>query len=56
MNKNTNTELGNDSQPQLYDLVVDLGEKQNVAGEHPDLVQEMAAQLKNIRAHGRSRP
>ena len=56
MNKNTNTELGNDSQPQLYDMVVDLGEKQNVAGEHPDLVQEMAAQLKNIRDHGRSRP
>jgi hypothetical protein len=49
MNKNTNTELGNDPQPQLYDLAVDVGEKQNVAAEHPDLVQEMAAQLKRIR-------
>jgi len=49
MNKNTNTELGNDPQPQLYDLAVDLGEKRNVAVEHPDLVRDMAAQLKRIR-------
>ena len=49
MNKYTNTELGNDPQPQLYDLAVDLGEKRNVANEHPDLVREMAAQLKKIR-------
>jgi arylsulfatase A-like enzyme len=49
MNKNTNTELGNDPQPQLYDLAVDLGEKRNVAAEHPDLVRDMAAQLKRIR-------
>ena len=56
MNKYTNTELGNDSQPQLYDLAVDLGEKQNVAGEHPDLVQEMDARLKKVRDQGRSRP
>jgi arylsulfatase A-like enzyme len=56
MNKNTNTELGNDPRPQLYDLAVDLGEKRNVAGERPDLVREMAAQLKKIRDQGRSRP
>jgi arylsulfatase A-like enzyme len=55
MNTYTNTELGNDPQPQLYDLTVDLGEKQNVAGEHPDLVREMAAQLKQIRDQSRSR-
>ena len=56
MNKNTNTELGNDPKPQLYDLSVDLGEKRNVAGEHPQLVEEMAAQLQKIRDQGRSRP
>jgi len=56
MNKNTNTELGNDPQPQLYDRAVDLGEKRNVAAEHPDLVRDMAAQLKQIRDQGRSRP
>ncbi len=56
MNKYTNTELGNDPQPQLYDLAVDLGEKQNVTNEHPDLVREIAAQLKKIRSQGRSRP
>ena len=49
MNKYTNTELGNDPQPQLYDLSVDLGERRNVAAEHPDLVRDMAAQLKRIR-------
>ncbi|MBP1600418.1 MAG: atsA 3 [Acidobacteria bacterium] len=49
MNKYTNTELGNDPQPQLYDLAVDLGEKRNVAAEHPDLVRDMAVQLKRIR-------
>ena len=49
MNRYTNTELGNDPQPQLYDLSVDLGERRNVAAEHPDLVRDMAAQLKRIR-------
>jgi arylsulfatase A-like enzyme len=56
MNNNTNTELGNDPKPQLYDLSVDLGEKRNVAKEHPQLVDEMATQLKKIREQGRSRP
>jgi len=56
INKNTNTELGNDPQPQLYDLAEDIGEKQNVAGQHPDKVEELAALLKKIRDQGRSRP
>jgi arylsulfatase A-like enzyme len=56
MNVSTNTELGNDPQPQLYDLKDDLGEKDNVATEHPRRVQEMAALLRKIRQQGRSRP
>ena len=56
MNANTNTELGNDPQPQLYDLKNDLGERQNVAAQHPETVKEMAAQVAKVRNAGRSRP
>jgi len=56
VNPETNTELGNDPQPQLHDLSVDLGERRNVAGEHPDVVRELAARLDRIRQDGRSRP
>jgi arylsulfatase A-like enzyme len=55
-NKNTNTELGNDPQPQLYNLRDDLGEKNNLAAQNPEKVQEMAALLRRIREKGRSRP
>jgi arylsulfatase A-like enzyme len=54
-NKNTNTELGNDPQPQLYNLAEDPGETNNAAAEHPDTVEELAAQLNRIRDRGRSR-
>lgn len=52
----TNIELGNGPQPQLYDLSVDLGERRNVAGEHPEVVHELSARLARIRQDGRSRP
>jgi arylsulfatase A-like enzyme len=55
-NVSTNTELGNDPQPQLYDLRHDLGERNNLAAEHPQRVQDMAARLRKIRDAGRSRP
>ncbi len=55
INKSTNTELGVDPQPQLYDLQTDLGEKHNVAAEHPDVVKEVAALLQKIRKDGRTR-
>jgi hypothetical protein len=56
VNPETNTELGNDPQPQLYDLSVDLGEHRNVAGEHPQVVRDLTARLERIRREGRSRP
>jgi arylsulfatase A-like enzyme len=56
VNPETNTELGNDPQPQLYDLSVDLGERRNVAGEHPEVVGDLTARLARIRQDGRSRP
>jgi arylsulfatase A-like enzyme len=55
VNTETNTELGNDPQPQLYDLAADLGEQRNVAAEHPDVVRDLTERLERIREDGRSR-
>jgi len=55
-NPNTGIEMGRDTVPQLYDLEADIGERSNVASQHPDIVREMQAQLKKIRENGRSRP
>lgn len=52
---NTNTETGNDSVPQLYNLTVDLGERNNIASEHPDIVKELTVLLEKIKADGRTR-
>jgi arylsulfatase A-like enzyme len=56
MNPDTNTELGNDSAPQLYDLTTDPGERANVAAKFPDKLEEMKRLLDDIRKTGRSRP
>lgn len=55
LDKNTNTELGIDPQPQLYDLKTDLGEKQNVAANHPEAVQQLSALLQRIKKANRTR-
>ncbi|MBX7210381.1 MAG: arylsulfatase [Verrucomicrobiaceae bacterium] len=52
----TNTELGNDAQPQLYDLDTDIGEKTNIAAQHADVVTKLQAMLDKVRAEGRSPP
>ena len=49
VNANTNTELGNDTVPQLYDLSTDPGERQNLAEKYPERVKEMAERLERIR-------
>lgn len=46
---NTNTETGNDTNPQLYNLKNDLGEKNNVAGQNPEILRQMEELLKNVR-------
>jgi arylsulfatase A-like enzyme len=56
INRNVNIELGNDREPQLYNLKNDIGEKHNLAPEHPVIVREMAAMLRKIREDGRTRP
>jgi arylsulfatase A-like enzyme len=50
INANTQTELGNDPEPQLYDLATDPGEQKNLASARPDKVMELAALLEQIRA------
>mgnify|MGYP001791648264 FL=1 len=49
-NENTDTELGNMPEPQLYDLSADQGELQNVANQHPEVLSEMQALLEQIKA------
>jgi arylsulfatase A-like enzyme len=56
INANTNTELGNDTVPQLYDLAVDAGETQNLAAQQPSKVKEMEARLAKIRQGGERPP
>jgi arylsulfatase A-like enzyme len=51
MNVNTNTELGNDTVAQLYNLRDDPGETRNVAATNPAKVKELEALLQKIRQH-----
>jgi arylsulfatase A-like enzyme len=46
----TNTELGNDKVPQLYNLRQDIAEKTNVAAEHPETVEKLKAILEKEKA------
>jgi arylsulfatase A-like enzyme len=41
---------------ELYNLADDLGETKNLAAQYPQIVNEMTAQLRQIREQGRSRP
>lgn len=49
INKDTNTELGNDPKPQLYNLATDPGETKNLAEVYPERVAEMKLKLDNLR-------
>lgn len=53
--KLTNTEYGNDKEPQLYDLKNDVGETKNVANEFPEKLTEMRKMLNQIKESGSSR-
>ncbi len=56
MGPNEFTELGNDPEPQLYDLLADPGERANLASAHPGRVRHMAELLAELKSSGRSRP
>ena len=49
INKDTNTELGNSTEPQLYNLADDPGETKNLAASLPEKVNEMKALLEKIK-------
>jgi len=49
VNVNTNTELGNSLDPQLYDLSRDIGQITNLAAAFPARAAEMQARLDSIR-------
>jgi arylsulfatase A-like enzyme len=55
MNMNTNTEMGTDPEPQLYNLKSDLGETKNLAKENPEKLNEMEALFQKIKDDGRTR-
>lgn len=50
VNQNTHTEMGNDPEPQLYNLAEDLGEKVNLAKQQPERLAQMAATLEAVKA------
>ena len=49
MSVETNTELGNDTKPQLYHLKTDLGEKNNLAETNPAKLKELEELLKSVK-------
>lgn len=49
MNQDTNIELGNNLQPQLYNLRNDVGELNNLAGSRKDQLMKMKSLLDKIR-------
>jgi arylsulfatase A-like enzyme len=55
MNVNTNTEMGTDPEPQLYNLKEDLGETKNLAKEDPEKVKELETLFQKIKDDGRTR-
>lgn len=55
MNMNTNTEMGTDPDPQLYNLTYDLGETKNMAKENPEKLNELESLFIKINNEGRTR-
>lgn len=55
VSKDTNIETGGHVQDQLYDLSKDIGEKTNVAEQHPEKVRELDGMLKEIVQKGQTR-
>lgn len=48
LSKQTNIELGNNKKAQLYNLREDIGEKNNIAADNPEVVARMDAKLQEI--------
>jgi arylsulfatase A-like enzyme len=54
LQENTNTETGNDSLPQLYNLRKDIAEKNNVAQQNIGIVDELKGLLQKIKENNKS--
>lgn len=50
VNTNVNIETGNSPVPQLYNLSGDIGQIENVASIYPDVAEQMADRLREIRS------
>ena len=48
--ENTNTETGNDPLPQLFNLMNDIGEKENVANENATVLKELVDLLSKVKS------
>lgn len=53
--KLTDTETGNLSSAQLYNLKNDIGEKENVADQNPEIVKDLSGLLQKIKIDNKSR-
>ncbi|NMA95082.1 MAG: arylsulfatase [Clostridiales bacterium] len=51
----TDTETGSSLDPQLYNMEYDIGQRENVAQFHMDIVKEMDARIEEIKASERTR-
>lgn len=49
LNVNTNIELGNDTVPQLYNLVTDIGERNNVAPQNMEIFNALTDLLQKVK-------
>lgn len=56
INMDTNSELGNSSEPQLYNLSLDIGQNINIAAENAKIVDKMSVRLEKIFMSERTRP
>ncbi len=54
-NAKTNTELGHDTNPQLYHLTTDPGESDNLAEEKKEILLSLVQKLESIRVTNRTR-
>ncbi|MFT3747913.1 MAG: arylsulfatase [Agriterribacter sp.] len=55
INKQVNIELGNLPKAQLYDLSEDIGEKNNLAEKHPQVVKKLSALLQRVKDNQQTR-
>lgn len=55
-NKNVNIELGNSKEEQLYDMVSDPSERNNVASARPEVLRSLAAKLNEVKDNRVNQP